>query len=144
MHLRSVTIRAGCAALAASAMLLSAGARAQTAAPAIDEAALRKAFDAADSNKDGVIEIDEAVADAVLIFATLDKNRDGFLTVDELPRHDPVRLKAADRNGDGKLSVGEVAADRVWEFFEADTDRNGVLTFEEVRVYVIKVRAARK
>lgn len=144
MQPRFVTIRAGCAALAASAMLVSGGALAQTAAPAVDEAALRKAFDAADTNKDGVIDIDEAVGDAVLIFATLDKNHDRFLTLDELPRHDPARLKAADRNGDGKLSVGEVAADRVWEFFEADTNSNGVLTFEEVRVYVIKVRAARK
>jgi Ca2+-binding EF-hand superfamily protein len=104
---------------------------------------LRKAFAAADDNKDGVIDIDEAVGDAILIFATLDKNRDKYLSKDELPGYDPNRVQRADRDGDGRLSVGEVAADRVWEFFEADTDRNGVVTFEEVRVFVIKVRSAR-
>lgn len=144
MNSRSFSKRAALAALAASATLFCTGAAAQ--APGSKEAddALRKAFTAADANKDGVVEVDEAVGDAVLVFITLDKNRDRFLTLDELPRHDPARMKAADRNGDGKLSVGEVAADRVWEFFEADADSNGVVTFEEVRVYVTKVRAARK
>jgi len=144
MTSRSLPTRVALAAMAASATLIFTGALAQ--APGSKEAddALRKAFTAADANKDGVIEVDEAVGDAVLLFITLDKNRDRFLTLDELPRHDPARLKAADRNGDGKLSVGEVAADRVWEFFEADADSNGVVTVEEVRVYVAKIRAARK
>lgn len=117
---------------------------AQTPPPMPTDEELRRAFDAADVNKDGVIDIDESVGNAILIFATLDKNKDGYLSFDELPGYDPNRLKRADRNDDGKLSVGEVAADRVWEFFEADTDRNGVVTFEEVRLYVIKVRGARK
>jgi Ca2+-binding EF-hand superfamily protein len=105
---------------------------------------LRKAFAAADDNKDGVIDVDESVADAILIFVTLDKNKDRFLSKDELPGYDPNRLQRADRDGDGRLSVGEVASDRVWEFFEADTNRNGVVTFEEVRLYIVKLREARK
>jgi len=109
--------------------------------PTDDE--LRKAFDAADANKDGVIDVDESVANSILIFATLDKNKDGYLSYDELPGYDPNRLKRADRDDDGKLSVGEVASDRVWEFFEADTDRSGVVTFEEVRLYIVKVRSPR-
>lgn len=140
----NVRTRFARAALAACASLACAASFAQAPGTPEGDAALRKAFDAADANKDGVIEIDEAVGDAVLVFITLDKNRDRFLTSDELPRYDPARMKAADRNGDGKLSVGEVAADRVWEFFEADTNSNGTLTFEEVRVYVVKVRGARK
>lgn len=112
---------------------------AQTRPPPSDED-LRKAFAAADDNKDGVINIDEAVGDAILIFVSIDKNRDRYLSKDELPGYDPNRVQRADRDGDGRLSVGEVASDRVWEFFEADTDRNGVVTFEEVRLYVIKVR----
>lgn len=119
-------------------------AQAQNQPPMPTNEELRKAFDAADANKDGVIDIDESVGNAVLIFATLDKNKDGYLSFDELPGYDPNRLKRADRNDDGRLSVGEVASDRVWEFFEADTDRNGVVTFEEVRLYIIKVRSARK
>jgi len=144
MNPRSFSKRAALAALAASATLFITGAVAQAPGSKESDDALRKAFTAADANKDGVVEVDEAVGDAVLVFITLDKNRDRFLTLDELPRHDPARLKSADRNGDGKLSVGEVAADRVWEFFEADANSNGVVTFEEVRVYVTKVRAARK
>ena len=124
--------------------LIVGGVQSQTrpAPPTDDE--LRKAFDAADANRDGVIDIDEAVANSILIFGTLDRNKDGFLSFDELPGYDPNRLRRADRNDDGRLSVGEVASDRVWEFFEADTNRDGVVTFEEVRVYIIKVRGARK
>jgi len=144
MTSRALSRGVALAATAAAAMLIFSGALAQAPASKESDEALRKAFTAADANKDGVIDVDEAVGDAVLLFITLDKNRDRLLTLDELPRHDPTRLKAADRNGDGKLSVGEVAADRVWEFFEADTDSNGVVTFEEVRVYVTKVRPARK
>ena len=111
--------------------------------PASDEG-LRKAFAAADENKDGVIDVDEAVGDAIYIFAALDKNKDRYLTSDELPGYDTNRVKRADRDGDGRLSISEVVADRVWEFFECDTNRNGVVTFEEVRVYGVKVREARK
>ena len=132
---------AGIALLAATIALGSVMAQTRPAPPSDED--LRKAFAAADDNKDGVINIDEAVGDAILIFATLDKNRDKYLSKDELPGYDPNRVQRADRDGDGRLSVGEVAADRVWEFFEADTDRNGVVTFEEVRVFVIKVRSAR-
>lgn len=133
---------AGTALLAAAVALGSAMAQTRPAPPSDED--LRKAFAAADDNKDGVINIDEAVGDAILIFVSLDKNRDKYLSKDELPGYDPNRVQRADRDGDGRLSVGEVASDRVWEFFEADTDRNGVVTFEEVRVFVINVRNARK
>jgi Ca2+-binding EF-hand superfamily protein len=126
-------------------LVLSFGAaQAQTRPPMPTDEELRSAFNAADVNKDSVIDIDESVGNSILIFATLDKNKDGYLSFDELPGYDPNRLKRADRNDDGKLSIGEVASDRVWEFFEADTDRNGVITFEEVRLYIIKLRGARK
>ena len=120
------------------------GLQAQTRPPMPTDEELRSAFNAADVNKDGVIDIDESVGNAILIFASLDQNKDRFLSFDELPGYDPNRLKRADRDDDGKLSIGEVASDRVWEFFEADTDRNGVVTFEEVRLYIIKVRGPRK
>lgn len=140
MTFRSILAAAALSGIAAMAAGVAA-AQTAPAAPASD-ADLRRAFDAADNNRDGVVDVDEAVADAVLIFITFDKNRDRHLTPDELPRHNPERVRRADRDGDGKLSVGEVASDRVWEFFEADVDRNGVLTFEEVRVYVAKTRGA--
>jgi EF hand len=138
-------LSAACHVCVAGLLALSfGGVLAQTRSPMPTDDELRKAFDAADANKDGVIDIDESVANSILIFATLDKNKDGYLSFDELPGYDPNRLKRADRDDDGRLSVGEVAADRVWEFFEADTNRDGVVTFEEVRLYIIKVRNARK
>jgi hypothetical protein len=127
-----------------AAFIALGGVHAQTKPSLPSDEDLRKSFAAADANNDGVIDIDEAVGDAVLIFISLDKNRDRYLSRDELPGYDPNRIARADRDGDGRLSVGEVAADRVWEFFEADTDRNGVVTFEEVRVYIVKLREARK
>ena len=126
------------------AVLSFSGVQAQTRPPMPTDDELRRAFDAADVNKDGSINIDEAVADSILIYASIDKNRDRYLSFDELPGYDSNRLKRADRDDDGRLSVGEVASDRVWEFFEADTNRDGVVSFEEVRLYIIKVRGARK
>jgi hypothetical protein len=116
---------------------------AQTAKPVLIEEDLRVAFIAADVNKDGVIDIDEAIADSILVFARYDANRDGYLTLAELPGHDPARFRRADRDGDGRLSMGEVAADRVWEFFEVDTGRKGYVTMEQIQVYVSKTRSAR-
>lgn len=101
---------------------------------------VRAAFDRADANKDGVLDIDEVVGDAIYAFAAYDKNRDLYLVVEELPRHDPARFKRADRDGDGKLSLSEVAADKVWEFFEVDANRDGVLTFAEVTAYANRIR----
>jgi len=130
--------------LAAVLLVLPLGAAlAQTRPPMPTDDELRRAYDAADVNRDGVIDIDESVGNAILVFAVLDKNKDGYLSFDELPGYDPNRLRRADRNDDGRLSVGEVASDRVWEFFEADTNRNGVVTFEEVRLYIVKLRSPR-
>jgi Ca2+-binding EF-hand superfamily protein len=115
---------------------------AQQSAPPTDEQ-IAATFKAADANNDGFVNVDEAVADAILAFARFDANRDGFLVVAELPRHDPNRIKRADRDGDGRLSVGEVAADRVYEFFLVDTNRDGVISLQEVLVYVKQQRAAK-
>jgi Ca2+-binding EF-hand superfamily protein len=112
--------------------------------PTVTDEQLRATFNAADANRDGVIDVDEVVADAILVFGRFDTNKDGYLTSAELPRHSPERFRRADRDGDGKLSLGEVAADRVFEFFVIDTNRNGVLSFEEVRAYADSHRNARK
>lgn len=130
------------AGVAISALMLGVPASAQQ-ATASDEQ-LRASFTAADVNRDGVIDVDEVVADAVLVFGRYDANRDGIVVLAELPRHSPDRFRRADRDGDGKLSVGEVAADRVYEFFLIDTSRNGVMSFDEVRAYADSQRNARK
>jgi hypothetical protein len=101
--------------------------------------AVRKAFNEADANKDGVLNIDEYIANVIYVFKIADKNGDRFVTEQEAIAFNPgfnlVLFKAADRNGDGKLSVGEAVAAKVIDFFEIDTNRDGVLTFDEVVVY---------
>lgn len=128
----------------AAALLAGAAVAQQPLGPPVTDAQLREAFNAADANRDGNVDIDEAVGDAIFVFARYDANRDGFLVIAELPRHNPERFRRADRDGDGKLSVGEVAADRVYDFFRMDTNRNGVVTFEEVRAHADTVRNATK
>lgn len=129
---------------ALSALLLATPAFSQQEAAPVSEEQLRASFNAADANRDGHIDVDEVVADAILVFGRYDANRDGFLTLAELPRHSPERFRRADRDGDGKLSIGEVAADRVFEFFLIDTNRNGVITIDEVRAFAEAQRNARK
>jgi hypothetical protein len=133
-------LTAGLAALGAVATLTLVGPPVLAQSAAVKPDATRVAFDRADVNKDGVLDIDEVVGDAIYVFAVYDKNRDGFLVIEELPRHDPARFKRADRDGDGRLSLSEVAADKVWEFFEVDANRDGVLTFEEVTAYANRIR----
>jgi len=91
-----------------------------------------------------VIDIDEAVGDVILVFASRDTNKDSFLVMEELKNHDPARFKRADRDGDGKLSVAEVAADRVYVFFLVDVNRDGVISIQEVLAYEVKTRGASK
>ena len=131
-----------CGALAA--LLLAAPSSAQQTPAAVSDEQLSASFNAADVNRDGHLDVDEVIADAILVFGRYDANRDGVLLLSELPRHSPERFRRADRDGDGRLSLGEVAADRVYEFFLIDTNRNGVLTFGEVRVFADSQRNARK
>ena len=134
MNLRGKRRSAALAAISLAAVLGS-GAIAQPASPD----AVRKAFADADVNKDGVLNIDEYIANVVYVFKQVDRNRDGYITVEEAKAYwvdfRPELFKAADRNGDGKLSVGEAVAAKVIDYFEMDTNHDGVLSIEEVLVY---------
>lgn len=133
-------VATGLVVLGTAAMVMLAGPPVLAQSPAAAPDPIRAAFDRADDNRDGVLDIDEVVGDAIFVFAAYDRNQDRVLVVEELPRHDPARFRRADRDGDGRLSVSEVAADKVWEFFEVDANRDGVLTFEEVTIYANRNR----
>jgi Ca2+-binding EF-hand superfamily protein len=145
MNLR--VVRSVAVSLTALALSVSVGsALAQPASPD----ALRKAFADADANKDGVLNIDEYVANVVYVFKQVDRNRDGYITVEEARAYwvdfRGELFKAADRNGDGKLSVGEAVAAKVIDFFEIDTNHDGVISIEEILVYerALPIAAPRK
>ena len=132
--------------LAAGAALGSAVVAGPAGAQQASQDGVRKAFAAADANRDGYLNIDEYIGNAIYVFNDADKNRDGFITEQESiaysPLHSPARFKSADRNGDGKLSMGEAVALKVIDFFELDTTRDGVLSIDEVLVYERSLPAA--
>jgi Ca2+-binding EF-hand superfamily protein len=120
--------------------LVPGGASAQSAThPSIADTS-RTAFNAADVNKDSVLDVNEVVADSILAFGRVDTQRTGFISFSQLPRHSPERFRRADRDADGRLSLGEVVADRVHEFFLIDSNRDGVLSIEEVLSYAAAQR----
>ena len=96
----------------------------------------RIAFDAADTNHDGKVSMEELAKDAAAGFAGLDKNGDGKLTPAELGPHSAIQFKHVDANGDGVLTFQEVMVNKVRGFKAADTNKDGGLTFEEMVVGV--------
>ena len=93
---------------------------------------ITSAFNQADLNGDGILEIDEYVAFMVNLFASLDKDRDGFLVIADIPETLPERFRLFDRNGDNKISLGEGVGFKVVEFFDADVNNDGVMSLAEL------------
>lgn len=113
------------------ALSVIAGSTKLSAATATDEE-IGAAFNEADLNSDGVLEIDEYVAYMVNLFASLDKDRDGFLIIADIPETPPERFRLFDRNGDNKISLGEGVGFKVMEFFDADVNNDGVMSLAEL------------
>ena len=92
----------------------------------------RFAFDAADTDGDGVVSEAELARDAARGFATLDKDGSMTLTSSELGPHDPAQFSRVDANGDDKLTFNEVMTNKIRAFNEGDKNKDGGLSFEEM------------
>lgn len=90
------------------------------------------AFDAADTDGDGLVNAAEFTRDAAAAFAGLDDNRDRKLTPAELGPHDPARFKKVDANGDGVLTFKEVMTFKMKAFEAGDKSGDGKLSYEEM------------
>lgn len=90
------------------------------------------AFEAADTNDDGLVSEAELGRDAAAGFSSLD--RDGSLTLrpDELGPHDPAEFSRIDTDGDGVLTFSEVMANKVRALQEGDKNEDGGLSFDEM------------
>jgi EF-hand domain pair/EF hand len=92
----------------------------------------RFAFEAADTDGDGLISEAEFARDAAAGFSGLDMDRSETLTPEELGPHDPAMFARVDANGDGVLSFSEVMIHKTQGFAAADTNQDGKLSFEEM------------
>ena len=90
------------------------------------------AFDAADTDGDGLVSEPEMARDAAAGFSGLDENEDGMLTPDELEAHDPAAFDRVDADGDGALSFDEVMANKLSGMQAADQNGDGALSFDEM------------
>lgn len=87
-----------------------------------------------DTNQDGKITLDEALAGAKARFAKVDANKDGSITKDEAKGPFAHKLEKKDTNQDGKLTLAEMEAGvRTW-FQTADKNKDSVLTGDELRM----------
>lgn len=98
----------------------------------------------ADTNKDGVVTLDEAVAAAKARFALADKNKDGKLSAEEMKDARPGRhhggkggfgpekmFERLDANKDGKLTRDEMRAKSDEHFTKLDANKDGAITKDE-------------
>jgi Ca2+-binding EF-hand superfamily protein len=92
----------------------------------------RFAFDAADTDGDGLVSEAELARDAAAGFSGLDQDRSETLTPEELGPHDPAMFSRIDTNGDGVLSFSEVMTNKTRAFEEGDENEDGGLSFEEM------------
>lgn len=96
----------------------------------------RIAFDAADTDGDGIVSGAELARDAAHGFATLDKNGDGKLTPAELAPHDPALFRRVDADGDGALTFQEVMANKMRALKAGDKNQDSGLSFDEMMAIV--------
>ena len=90
------------------------------------------AFDAADTDGDGLVSEAEFVRDAAAGFAGLDANRDRKLSPAELGPHDPAQFKKVEANGDGALTFKEVMTFKMKAFKAGDKSGDGKLSYQEM------------
>jgi hypothetical protein len=87
-----------------------------------------------DTNQDGKVTLDEALAGAKAHFAKVDANKDGAITKDEAKGPFARKLEKKDTNKDGKLTLAEMESGlRTW-FQNADKNKDSVLSGDELRM----------
>lgn len=90
------------------------------------------AFEAADTNDDGLVSEAELGRDAAAGFSSLDKDGSRTLKPDELGPHDPAEFARIDTDGDGVLTFPEVMANKTRALQAGDKNEDGGLSFDEM------------
>ncbi|MFO1105682.1 MAG: EF-hand domain-containing protein [Amaricoccus sp.] len=120
----------GAAALAA--LVLGGTAALPAAAQTATKETITIAFQQADRNGDGALNLDEYIANAVVLYEQAGGTATKGIARGAIPGLTTAQFNAIDRNRDGRISLGEFVAEKVIEFFDADTNHDGVLSVTEV------------
>ncbi len=131
------------AAIAMIAGIIAFSGYATSTAEAATDEEISKAFNQADLNSDGHIEIDEFVGYMVNLFATVDTDRDGYLVSTDVADVSPQRYQKVDYNDDTRISLGEAMGEKVIIFFDSDQNNDGVMSLQELLDYEHKIKAAK-
>ncbi|MBX9930982.1 MAG: EF-hand domain-containing protein [Methylobacterium sp.] len=103
------------------------------AAPAFAAPSAQRALEMLDPDKDGTVDLKEALAGASARFDALDPDKDSTLDKRELKgRVKASELKAADPDNDGTLDKKEYLAIVEQRFKAADPDNDGTLDKKEL------------
>lgn len=87
-----------------------------------------------DSNRDGLVDMEEFHQRIVEVYFHGDRDKDGTMSYEEI---DGVVVfqedwTLVDSNEDGRISLHEFVRDRMQDFHEVDGDGNGLLSKQEV------------
>ncbi len=101
--------------------------------PALSQASAAMALTAADTDKDGSIDLNEAKTAAAAEFDKLDKDKDGTLDMKEAAHHvSKKNFVAADPDKDKTLTKDEYVGLAASLFKAADKDGNGTVESKEL------------
>jgi len=115
-------------ALAIGALMPTGASLAQT-----DEMTPRQAFEHADLDNDGDVDIEEFRGRKIEIFVLLDENGDGFIVLSEVPVEHQDKFPKADEDNDERVDLHEYLVFVMPAFWqEYDLNKNNVLTLDEV------------
>ena len=101
--------------------------------PSLSQASAATALTAADTDKDGSIDLNEAKAGAAAEFTKLDKDKDGTIDLKEAAHHvSKANFIAADPDKDKTLTKDEYVALTGSLFKAADKDGDGTVNAKEL------------
>ncbi len=98
----------------------------------LDLELLRAAFEAVDTDRDGLIGEPEFAVDSIAAFVSVDKNGDKILSSAELGAAGVDNIGKLDANKDGSVTIIEAMKIKIIEFERADGNKDGKLTLKEV------------
>ena len=93
----------------------------------------KQAFENADADGDGNVDVEEYRRRKVEIFVVMDANGDGFIIIGEVPDEHKSKFEKVDENKDGRITLHEYLVFVMPAFWlEYDTNKDTVLTIDEV------------